>query len=199
MTESPLRMTPRPIQAALLLALTACGGSPSATAQDSSAGAERPFTVTPVADFETPWAMTFLPGSGVRMTNMALITEREGRLWLVGHVARTAHTRFGRIYDAAAEALIETHPGVARCAVVALGQPGQQEAALVVSVAPGQAPKGDPKRVELERDILRLAESSQVTRDIRRVLVRDALPLDPRWHAQVRVRELAEWITTSHG
>jgi glucose/arabinose dehydrogenase len=70
------------MQAALLLALSACGGSPSATAQEGS-GADRPFTVTPVADFGTPWAMTFLPGSGVPMTNMALVSEREGRLWLV--------------------------------------------------------------------------------------------------------------------
>lgn len=75
-------MTPRLMQAALLLVLTACGGSPSATAQEGDP-AKRPFTVTPVADFDTPWAMTFLPGSGLRMTNAALISERDGRLWLV--------------------------------------------------------------------------------------------------------------------
>ncbi len=81
-------MTQRLMQAALVLALSACGGSPTATAQDNStqpAGApgERPFSVTAVADFSTPWAMTFLPGSGVAMTNIALVTERDGRLWLV--------------------------------------------------------------------------------------------------------------------
>ena len=74
-------MTPRLMQAALVLVLTACGGSPSATAQGG--GGQRPFTVTPVASFDTPWAMTFLPGSGVRLTNAALISERDGRLWLV--------------------------------------------------------------------------------------------------------------------
>ena len=80
-------MSLRLMQAALLLGLSACGGSPSATAQDNaqpaSASGERPFTVTPVADFDTPWAMTFLPGSGVPMTNRGLVTERDGRLWLV--------------------------------------------------------------------------------------------------------------------
>jgi glucose/arabinose dehydrogenase len=75
-------MTPRLMQAALLLALAACGASPSATAQQST-GAERPFRITAVAGFDTPWAMSFLPGSGVPMTNMALISERDGRLWLV--------------------------------------------------------------------------------------------------------------------
>ena len=43
---------------------------------------ERPFTVTEVADFDTPWAMDFLPGSGFA-ANMALVTERDGKLWLV--------------------------------------------------------------------------------------------------------------------
>ena len=57
-------MTPRLMQAALVLALSACGGSPTATAQDNSTlpestSGERPFSVTPVADFDTPWAMTF--------------------------------------------------------------------------------------------------------------------------------------------
>src|SRR4030095_17132268 len=75
-------MGSRSIQILALLALAACGGSPSATAQEGSSG-PRPFTVTPVATFDTPWAMSFLPGSGVPLTNMALITERDGRLWLV--------------------------------------------------------------------------------------------------------------------
>ena len=75
-------MTLRLMQAGLLLVLTACGASPSATAQESGS-TRRPFTVTPVAQFGTPWAMTFLPGSGVRTTNLALISEKAGQLWLV--------------------------------------------------------------------------------------------------------------------
>ena len=75
-------MTPRLMQAALMLVLTACGASPSATAQGGQANS-RPFTATPVAKFKTPWAMSFLPGSGVPMTNMALVSERDGRLWLL--------------------------------------------------------------------------------------------------------------------
>lgn len=75
-------MTHRVMQAALLLALAACSPSPSANAQESPEPS-RPFAVTPLAQFDTPWAMTFLPGSGVPTTNMALISERDGRLWLV--------------------------------------------------------------------------------------------------------------------
>ncbi len=81
-------MTLRTVQAVLgSLIMMACS---SATPADGAAqggavreSAERPFTVTPVAEFGSPWAMSFLPGSGVRMTDAALITERDGRLWLV--------------------------------------------------------------------------------------------------------------------
>ena len=43
----------------------------------------KPFTTRAIADFEMPWAMSFLPGSGVPLTKMALITEKSGQLWLV--------------------------------------------------------------------------------------------------------------------
>lgn len=52
--------------------LVACGGAPApATAADT------PFSVTEVASFDEPWAMTFLPGG-----ETALITEKRGVLKL---------------------------------------------------------------------------------------------------------------------
>jgi glucose/arabinose dehydrogenase len=64
----------------MLLALAGCGAAPSASADQGSA---RPFTTTEVTTFDSPWAMDFLPGSGVRLTNAALVTEKYGKLWLV--------------------------------------------------------------------------------------------------------------------
>lgn len=74
-------MKPRLLHAALVMAVAACGSAPSSTAAQPSD--TRPFAVTPVASFDTPWAMDFLPGSGVRLTTSALVSERDGRLWLV--------------------------------------------------------------------------------------------------------------------
>jgi glucose/arabinose dehydrogenase len=62
----------------MFLALASCGAS--MTAQASS---ERPFTTTAVTTFDSPWAMDFLPGSGVPMTSLALVTEKPGRIWLI--------------------------------------------------------------------------------------------------------------------
>jgi glucose/arabinose dehydrogenase len=58
------------------LALSACGTA-ALPAQDRPAG-RQPFTITPVAKFDTPWAMTFLPGG-----REALVSEKDGRLWVV--------------------------------------------------------------------------------------------------------------------
>jgi len=73
-------MTFRLMQSCILLALAACSAAPS---QPASAASDTPFTVTQVATFEAPWAMAFLPGSGLPLTNAALVTEKGGRLWLV--------------------------------------------------------------------------------------------------------------------
>lgn len=64
-----------PMLAALMLSACAAGPAPAETG--------KPFVVTPIADFKSPWAMTFLPGRGVPMTKMALVTEKGGKLWLV--------------------------------------------------------------------------------------------------------------------
>ncbi|MDR6127762.1 glucose/arabinose dehydrogenase [Sphingomonas sp. SORGH_AS802] len=90
--------------AALPFALLACSGNaapggdtaappvvdapapgPSATATPPPAGAE-PFVKTVVADFDAPWAMTFLPDG--RM----LVTEKDGRMLLVSADGRSRST-----------------------------------------------------------------------------------------------------------
>jgi len=64
-------MNLRIIQAGLVLVLTACGAAPGAAA-------DPPFVPTTVATFDSPWAMTFLPGGST-----ALVTEKAGRIWLI--------------------------------------------------------------------------------------------------------------------
>lgn len=70
---------------ALVLVLSACGSSASTTSATGNAGGSEaapagnpPFTVSPVATFDDPWAMAFLPG-----TTTALVTEKPGHLWLI--------------------------------------------------------------------------------------------------------------------
>jgi len=66
----------RAIVPALALLAACSQEDASARAEGISAGA-KPFTITVVADFDAPWAMTFLPDG--RM----LVTEKKGKLLLV--------------------------------------------------------------------------------------------------------------------
>lgn len=64
--------------AAVPLVLIACTSAQPGNSQEAAGAASGlPFTVTPVADFDAPWAMTFLPDG--RM----LVTEKVGKLVLL--------------------------------------------------------------------------------------------------------------------
>lgn len=71
----------RPLALISLMLLAACNatetGSNTAEAAEAPAQPARPFATTVVADFDSPWAMTFLPDG--RM----LVTEKDGRMLLV--------------------------------------------------------------------------------------------------------------------
>ena len=69
------------VSAFVLLGCTAASDGGNAGQGGEGAAAGRPFTVEAVANFNEPWAMTFLPGG-----RQALITEKRGvlKLWTVG-------------------------------------------------------------------------------------------------------------------
>jgi len=60
---------------ALPLILMACSAE-NATGQNAAAPAEKPFATATIADFDSPWAMTFLPDG------RALVTEKAGEMLL---------------------------------------------------------------------------------------------------------------------
>jgi len=108
-------MTLRVSQGAALLILGACGAAPSSSAQQSSSG--KPFVASEVTRFEAPWAMDFLPGSGVPKTNIALVTEKAGKLWLVdvtsGQKQQVAGVPAVHVEGQGGLADVVVHPGFA--------------------------------------------------------------------------------------
>lgn len=107
-------MSPRCLLAAAAL-LGACSSGPSAAQNDAVAAPAQgalPFTVTTVADFDAPWAMTFLPDG--RM----LVTEKAGTMLLVSADGKTRATVSGTppVSSAGQGGLMDVvlHPGFAR-------------------------------------------------------------------------------------
>ncbi|TKD52309.1 PQQ-dependent sugar dehydrogenase [Sphingomonas baiyangensis] len=84
-----MRLAPLALATATLIACSDAGpiaaqnATPTNAAENSTDAAGVPFTVTPVADFDAPWAMTFLPDG--RM----LVTEKAGQLMLVSADGQT--------------------------------------------------------------------------------------------------------------
>lgn len=77
-------MVRRIMQAAMLVLLTgACHASDQPGGTIVTESAPKPFSERVVAEFSTPWAMDFLPGSGVAITPTALVTEKDGGLWVI--------------------------------------------------------------------------------------------------------------------
>jgi glucose/arabinose dehydrogenase len=68
----------RSLMPLLLLAACSAGGGSDAVAAPKASDT-RPFSARPIATFDEPWAMAFLPGPGTR----ALITEKKGKLKLL--------------------------------------------------------------------------------------------------------------------
>ncbi len=68
-------MLRKPLALITLLTLSAC--SPASVNAGSKAKSAKPFATQEIAQFNDPWAMTFLPEF-----NQALITEKGGKLWL---------------------------------------------------------------------------------------------------------------------
>lgn len=69
--------------AAVSLTLIACTGAQPSNSQEPAAQAGLPFVVNAVADFDAPWAMTFLPDGRI------LVTEKTGTLLLVSADGKT--------------------------------------------------------------------------------------------------------------
>lgn len=71
------------IQAVSLLALATACKSQSVADSGTATQGPTPFTETVIGDFDTPWAMDFLPGSDLPSLHTALVSEKDGKLWLV--------------------------------------------------------------------------------------------------------------------
>ena len=116
--------------------------------------------------------------------------DAEGRLWFCGRKSHRVRTPEGNLYTEQVEPVFNTHPEVARTALVGVGEPGRQQPVLCVEMAP-HLPQYEHERV-LE-ELRHLANGFVHTARIRHFLIHDGFPVDIRHNAKIGRESLAAW------
>jgi olefin beta-lactone synthetase len=107
--------------------------------------------------------------------------DEQGRLWYCGRKSERVRTPDGELYTECVEGPVNAIDGVYRSALVGIGNPGEQQPAIVIEPEPGVRPTELTDRV------------SQAVKvwGISRVEFCDAFPVDIRHNAKIRRQELA--------
>jgi acyl-CoA synthetase (AMP-forming)/AMP-acid ligase II len=116
--------------------------------------------------------------------------DAQGRLWFCGRKSHRVRTPLGNLYTEQVEPVFNTHPEVARTALVGVGEGSEQEPVLCVEMAP-HLPQYEHERVLAE--LRRLSEGFVHTARIRHFLVHDGFPVDIRHNAKIGREQLAVW------
>ena len=128
-----------------------------------------------------------------RIGDVGWIDDKD-RFWFCGRKAHRVETP-GRTYcSIPCEAILNSHPDVARTALAGFRSPGQDGRLPVIFVEPkkGKFPKtGEEKQALFER-LRALAAQSPVTEGIRHFLLCPQFPVDVRHNAKINREKLSE-------
>jgi glucose/arabinose dehydrogenase len=101
----------------MLLSTSYAAASAQNGSREPARSGARAFSVFPTGIFKSPWAMAFLPGAGGQLSNQALVTEKEGRLWLVDVVKGASIPVAGapkvKVFEQGGLGDVVLHPGFA--------------------------------------------------------------------------------------
>lgn len=116
--------------------------------------------------------------------------DADGRLWFCGRKTHRVRTAGGNLYTEQVEPVFDTHPDVARTALVGVGAPGAQVPVLCVEMRAG-LPRAEHARVlaELQRHALGYVHTAKIAH----WLVHPAFPVDIRHNAKIGREQLAVW------
>ncbi len=116
--------------------------------------------------------------------------DAQGRIWFCGRKAHRVQTSAGTLYTIPCEAIFNTHPLVARTALVGVGAPPASRPVLCVELKPN-APASTRESVKCE--LLALAATHKHTQSIKEILFHKAFPVDIRHNSKIFREKLAVW------
>jgi len=124
-----------------------------------------------------------------RMGDVGYI-DTEGMLWYCGRKSQRVMTTDQTLYADQVEAVFNTHPEVARTALVGIGTRGYQVPVLCVELL--RRP-GRHRRERIRTDLLQIGCNNPLTDEVRQILFHKAFPVDIRHNAKIGREKLAVW------
>ena len=97
------------------------------------------------------------------------------------------------MYSVCCEAIFNNHPAIYRCALVGIGQKGQQVPVIVAEPEVGRYPASEQELQLLRQELLQLGGQNPLTVSVKRILFHQSLPVDTRHNVKINREQLAEW------
>lgn len=117
--------------------------------------------------------------------------DSEGRLWFCGRKVERVETLDGLLFTEPCEQIFRGEPGVARCALVGLGERPRQIPAMVIE--PENHSLSAAEKTALVQRLRHRASKNPVTRMIDRFYFHPSFPVDVRHNAKIHRLTLAKW------
>jgi acyl-CoA synthetase (AMP-forming)/AMP-acid ligase II len=121
--------------------------------------------------------------------------DDDGRLWFCGRKVERVETLRGPLYTEPCEQVFRAHPRVTRCALIGLGERGEQRAARVVEA---DVTESDQARA-FARELRALAVQHEHTTPIKIYYFHPKFPVDVRHNAKIHRLTLAQWARGAKG
>ncbi len=121
--------------------------------------------------------------------------DADNRLWFCGRKVERVQTASGPLFTEPVEQIFRQHPRVTRCALIGLGDPGQQRPAVVVEIKL----RDSTESRAFARELRQLALQHPATASIKLFYFREKFPVDVRHNAKIHRLTLARWARTAKG
>jgi acyl-CoA synthetase (AMP-forming)/AMP-acid ligase II len=116
-----------------------------------------------------------------------------GRLWCCGRMSHRLELPTGRLFPLMCEPIFDAHPQVRRSGLVGVpSAPGASHVTPVICIEVKEGVRASD-HAALRSELLAIAAENETTNQIRHVLFRRRLPVDPRHNSKIERPQLARW------
>ena len=116
--------------------------------------------------------------------------DTDGCLWYCGRKSQRVTHADQVMYPDQIEAIFNTHPEVARTALVGIGPTGYQTPVLCVELLQKVTPH---RRERIRTDLLQIGRNNMATSPIKQILFHKSFPVDIRHNAKIGREKLGHW------